>query len=135
MSLQDFLNDHPVDNLTEDVVVSPRFKDAGGQLLKFTIKAMTSREFDELRRSATEIRKGRKVEFDAQRFHLRVVVNHTVYPDFKHAESLAKLGVHTPEEYVQRVLLAGEIVTLAQKITELSGFDVDMEALVEEAKN
>jgi len=133
--LQEFLNAHPVDNLTEEVIVSPRFKDAEGRPLKFTIKAMTSQEFEDIRKSATEIRKGRKMEFDVQRFNLRAVINHTVVPDFRDAASIQSLGCRTPEEYVQKVLLAGEITTLAQKISVLSGFDADMEELVEEAKN
>lgn len=133
--LQEFLNNHPVDNLTEEVVVSPRFKDKDENLLKFKIKAMTSQEFDEIRRSAMRVKKGRKVEFDAQTFNLKTVINHTLDPDFKDAESIRKLGCQTPEEYVQKVLLAGEVATLAQKIQELSGFDVEMEELVEEAKN
>lgn len=135
MSLQDFLNANPIDNLIEDVVVSPRFKDGGGKLLKFKIKAMTNQEFDDIRKSCTVVKKGRKVEFDAQRFNLKMVINHTVSPDFKHAESIQQLGCSTPEDYVQRVLLAGEVTTLAGKIQELSGFDVAMEELVEEAKN
>jgi len=135
MNLQEFLNAHPVDNLTEEVLISSRFKDENGNLLKFKIKAMTSAEFDEIRRASMQIRKGRKVEFDAQKFNLKVVVNHTIVPNFKDAESIKKLGCHTPEEYVQKVLLAGEVATLAQKIQELSGFDVEMDELVEEAKN
>jgi hypothetical protein len=135
MDLQEFLNSHPVDNLTEEVVVSPRFKDGQGNLLKFTIKAMTSQEFDEIRRACMQVKKGRRVEFDAQKFNLRVVINNTIVPNFKDAESIKRLGCHTPEEYVQKVLLAGEITTLAQKIQELSGFDVEMDELVEEAKN
>lgn len=135
MSLQDFLNANPVDNLTEDVVVSPRFKDKSGAFLKFRIKAMTTQEFDEIRKASTIVKKGRKVEFDAHKFNIRMIINHTVEPDFKHAESIQKMGCSTPEEYAQRVLLAGEVTTLAQKIQELSGFDVDLEALVEEAKN
>jgi hypothetical protein len=135
MTLQEFLNNHPIDNLTEEVVVSSRFKDEKGNMMKFKIKAMTSREFDEIRRSAMQIKKGRKVEFDAQKFNLQVVIHHTLVPDFKDAASIRKLGCHTPEEYVQKVLLAGELATLAQKIQELSGFDVEMDELVEEAKN
>lgn len=134
-TLQQFLNTNPIDNLTEEVIVSPRFKDAEGNVLKFKVKAMNSREFEEIRKAATVIRKGRKVEFDSQVFNLKIVVNHTLNPNFKDAESLQMLGVTTPDEYVQRVLLAGEIATLANKITELSGFDVEMEDLVEEAKN
>jgi hypothetical protein len=135
MSLQDFLNDNPVDGLTEEVAVSPRFKDKDGHLLKFTVKAMTGQEFEEIRKASTQVKKGRKVEFDAQKFNLRIVINHTVVPDFKDAESIQKLGCRTSEEYVNKVLLSGEITTLVQKIQELSGFDVDMEELVEEAKN
>jgi hypothetical protein len=135
MSLQDYLNANPVDNLTEDVIVSPRFKDKDGNLLKFKIKGMTNREFDEIRKAATMVKKGRKVEFDAHKFNLQMVINHTIEPNFKHADSIQKVGCSTPEEYVQRVLLAGEVTTLASKIQELSGFDVDMETLVEEAKN
>lgn len=135
MSLQDFLNANPVDNLTEEVIVSKRFKDKDGNLLKFKIKAMTNAEFDEIRKAATTVKKGRKVEFDAHKFNLRMVINHTVEPDFKHADSIKKLGCSTSDDYVQRVLLPGEVAALAQKIQELSGFDVSMEDLVEEAKN
>lgn len=133
-TLQDFLNENPVDNLTEDVMISDRFKDQDGNLLKFRIKAMTSQEFDEIRKSCS-IMRNRKIEFDAQRFNLQMVINHTIQPDFKHAESIHKLACHNPEEYVQRVLLAGEVATLAQQIQQLSGFDIDMDTLVEEAKN
>jgi len=135
MSLQEFLNSNPVDNLTDDVVVSPRFKGADGTVLTFKIKAMTSAEFNELQKACTTVRKGRKIEFDSQRFNLRSVINHTVVPDFKDAASIQKLGCRTPEEYVQKVLLAGEVATLANKISALSGFDVEMDELVEEAKN
>lgn len=135
MNLQDFLIANPVDNLTEEVIVSPRFKDEKGNLLKFTIKAMTPAEFEEIRKKATRIKKGKQVEFDNQLFNLGIAINHTVNPDFRNAESIKKLGVNTPEEYVQRVLLAGELSTLVQKINELSGFDVAMNDLVEEVKN
>lgn len=135
MSLQDFLNNNPVENLTEEVAVSPRFKGEDGNLLKFKIKAMSNPEFEEIRKSSTMIKKGRKVEFDAHKFNLQMVINHTIEPNFKHAESIQKMGCSTPEEYVQRVLLAGEITTLATKIQELSGFDIEMPELVNEAKN
>ncbi|WP_028988029.1 phage tail assembly chaperone [Thermicanus aegyptius] len=134
-TLQDFLNSHPVDNLTDEVVVSPRFKDKDGNILKFKIKAMTNQTFDELRKRYTRVGKGRKVEFDAQGFNTAVVIEHTLDPDFKDADSIKKLGCATPDEYLNKVLLSGEIATLVNKIQELSGFDIDMEALVEEAKN
>lgn len=135
MNLQDFLIANPVDNLTEEVVISSRFKDEKGNPLKFTIKAMTPVEFEDIRKKATRIKKGKQVEFDSQMFNLSIAINNTVNPDFRNAESIKKLGVATPEDYVQKVLLAGELSTLVQKINELSGFDVGMNDLVEEVKN
>lgn len=134
-TLQEFLNAHPVDNLTDEVIVSPRFKDKDGNILKFKIKAMTNQTFDDLRKRYTRIGKGRKIDFDSAGFNNAVVIEHTLNPDFKDAESIKKLGCATPEGYLSRVLLPGEIATLVNKIQELSGFDIDMEALVEEAKN
>ncbi len=40
-SLQDFLNRHPVDHIIDEVVVSPRFQDENGKIMKFKIQAMT----------------------------------------------------------------------------------------------
>ncbi|MFK4171051.1 XkdN-like protein [Paenibacillus lautus] len=135
MNLQDFLNANPVDNLTEEVAISPRFKDEKGNPLKFTIRAMSPAEFEDIRKKSTQIKKGKKVEFDNQLFNLSIAINHTVNPDFRNAESIKKLGLATPEDYVQKVLLAGELSTLVQKINELSGFDVGMNDLVDEVKN
>lgn len=134
-TLQEFLNANPVDNLTDEVIVSDRFKDKEGNLLKFTIKAMTNKEFEDVRKRSMKIMKGHKVEFDAQLFNTSIIINHTLVPDFKDAASIKKLGCTTPEEYLNKVLLSGEIATLANEIQKLSGFDVDINDLVEEAKN
>lgn len=134
-ALQDFLNANLVDGITDEVVISDRFKDGNGKLLKFKIKAMTNREFDDIRKRCTEIKKGRKVEFNAQKFNIAVITENTLNPDFKDAASIQKVGCATPEDYLNKVLLAGEIATLANEIQKLSGFDVEMEDLVEEAKN
>jgi hypothetical protein len=134
-TLQDFLNANPVDNLTDEVVVSARFRDKDGKPLKFKIKAMTNKTFDDLRKRFTRVGKGRKVEFDAAGFNTAVVIEHTLDPNFKDAESIKKLGCTTPEEYLNKVLLAGEMAELANQIQKLSGFDVDMNDLIEEAKN
>jgi hypothetical protein len=61
MNIQQFLNANPVDNITEEVVISPRFKDEKGELLKFTIKAMMPNEFEEIRKRATQILKNKQV--------------------------------------------------------------------------
>lgn len=134
-SLQEFLNSNPIDNLTDEVVVSDRFKDKDGNLLKFKIKAMTNPEFEELKKKALKSKKGGKFEFDSARFNNDIVINYTLVPDFKDAESIKKMGCMSPEQYLGRVLLAGEVQELAQQISKLSGFDQDMDSMVEEAKN
>lgn len=137
-ALQEFLNANPVDNLTAEVLISDRFKDKEGNILKFKIKAMTNDEFEEIRKKATKIdfKKGkRNVDFDARKFNEQVVINHTIDPDFKNAESIKKVGCMSPEQYLNKVLLAGEIAELAEQIQILSGFEKDMSDLVEEAKN
>lgn len=135
-TLQEFLNSNPIDNLEEEVAISDRFKDAEGNLMKFKIRVMTSRELGEYRKKALKIgKRGKSYEVDSQVLTNSIVVNHTVVPDFRDAESIKKMGVMTPEDYMHRVLLPGEIDDLALKIQELSGFNKDFEELVDEAKN
>jgi hypothetical protein len=136
-TLQDFLNAHPVDNLTAEVIISERFKDAEGKRLKFKIKAMTNDEFDQIRKKATVLHtKGkRRVELDVKKLNDEIVIQNTLEPNFKDAESIKKLGCLNPEEYLNKVLLPGEITELALQIQQLSGFDRDFDELVEEAKN
>ena len=79
-------------------------------------------------------RKG-KVDFNTQQFNNTLVIEHTIEPSFKDAESLKKVGAINLENYLNKVLLSGEIATLAEEIQKLSGFNVEMDSLVEEAKN
>lgn len=138
-TLQEFLNANPVDSLTDEVAISDRFRDADGSLLKFRIRSMTSAEFEEYRRRATTVavgrQKARRVELDLHRFNCAMVINHTLDPNLRDAESIRAVGCTTPEEYLSRVLLPGEIVALAEEIQRLSGFDRNMDDLVDEAKN
>ncbi|MCR8645566.1 XkdN-like protein [Paenibacillus sp. N1-5-1-14] len=134
-TLQDFLNANPVDNLTEEVLISDRFKSADGKLYTFKIKAMTSSAFESVRKKSMVVRKGGKVELDMEKFNNSIVIGHTLEPDFKDAKSLEKSGCLNPEDYMNKVLLSGEIAELSERIQNLSGFNKKMEDLVEEAKN
>ncbi len=135
-TLQEFLNANPVDNLTAEVVVSDRFKDSEGNILKFKVRAMSSDEFEECRKKSMTVTAGRRrnVELDLRKFNNAIVINCTLEPNFKDAESIQKLGCMTPEQYLNKVLLPGEIVELSSQIQKLSGFKT-MDDLVEEAKN
>jgi hypothetical protein len=137
-TLQDFLNANPIDGLMDEVAVSERFKDKGGKLLKFKIKAMDGDRFEEIRKKSLTIKaKGRKgsVELDMQKFNSAIVIEFTLDPDFKDAASIQKAGCINPEQYLKKVLLPGEIDELSGRIQKLSGYDQGMDELVEEAKN
>lgn len=134
--LQQFLNANPVSGMTKEVVVSDRFKDEKGNILKFTIRAISPSEFEEIRKRALIVKKGGKeFEFDTGKFNMDLIVNCTVDPNFKDAESIKALGCVSPDQYVNKVLLAGEVEELANQIREFSGFDKDLDELVDEAKN
>lgn len=129
-TLTQFLIENPVDNLTAEIVVS-------GRLAKFpfTIKAMTGPEFSEYQKLATRVGKNKKVEFNTKVFQELVVLNHTVEPNFRDADSIKKAGCATPEQFLYKSLLAGEIAEIAQQVSSLSGFDKDTDETIEEAKN
>jgi len=132
MTLTQFLAENPVNDITADVYVSKRFQDAG---FAFKIRAMSGQEFSAYQKQATAVGRHKKVNFDSSLFNELVVLNHTVEPNFKDANMLAQCGCATPEQFLYSRLKAGEIVDLANKISALSGFDVEQSELVEEVKN
>lgn len=137
-TLQEFLNSHPVDNLTEEVAISDRFKDSNGKLLKFKIRAMSADDLAAYQKRAMKINpksKDRQVEIDSGAITKAIVINHTVNPSFKDAESIRALGCADSDAYLQKVLLAGEIEELSKEIQRISGYNANFEELVDEAKN
>lgn len=129
-ALLEFLVDNPVDDVTEEVIVSKRL-----EKFPFKIKAMTGKEFSEYQKLATAIGKKKKISFDSQKFNEQVVLNHVIEPNFRDAESIKAAKCLSPEQFLYRSLLAGEISELSNKISMLSGFDSDIEETIEEAKN
>jgi len=135
--LQAFLMENAnIDQITEEVPVSARFRDEEGSLLKFKVKAMTGKEYTTYQKQAISYnnKKG-KSEFDNAAYYEQIIINHTLDPNFKDAESIKAASVQTPEQFLNRSLLAGEIDTLAGEILRISGFNTDMEELRKEAKN
>lgn len=132
--LMDFLVSNPIDNLTEEVIVSDRFTDCD-KIMKFKIKAVSPDEFSELQKQCTKVGKKGKVNFDSKMFNDQLIINYTVEPNFKDADAIKKAGCMTPEQLLNKVLLAGEVATLVEEISTLSGFDKDLETLREDAKN
>jgi len=135
MNLQEFLNANRVDNITKEIIVSERFKDENGNLLKFKIKPISQKELGILKNKHTSYSKKGKLIVDSSALTVDLIINCTVEPDFKDSRSINDLGVVTSEQYIDKVLLAGEITTLEQAIMKISGFGQDMSELIEQAKN
>lgn len=129
-SLTDFLMANPVNNIEDEVVISERLKN-----YKFRIRPYSSDEYEAYVKRFREIGKKGKISFNDAGFSRAVIINCTLYPKFSDAEMLKAAGCKTPHEYLDKYLTAGEIKTLEGKISELSGFDQDLESLVDEVKN
>ncbi len=138
MKLQEFLNTSNVREIKDKVAISQRLKDPdSGELYKFEIRALTEKEYEVARSEATTLPRKKKesARFNNAIFNEKVILAGCIYPNFKDAESIKAATCISPEDYLHKVLLPGEISDLAEAITKLSGFDVGMEELVEEAKN
>lgn len=131
MTLEDFLATHTVENLTEDIILNERLKD-----FKFTIGSMTRDELERYQKLCIiRDKKGNVIRQDSMKFSELVIVNHLLYPNFKSAEFLQKIGVNTPSQGLSKVLKVGEITALSEKIMKFNGFDEDFEDIRTKAKN
>lgn len=134
-TLTEFLLANPVTSIEKEVVVSKRIVDENGQMLKFKIKPMLNEQYLEYQNQCTVPKKGGKIDFNTKRFNQLVILNHTVEPNFRDAQLIQQAGVTTPEQLLNKMLLAGEIQTLAEQIREVSGFADSLDDLVDEVKN
>lgn len=137
--LKDFLIENAnVSEEEHEVIVSARFKDKEGNTLKFKVKPVTSDKFSEYQTKCSNLQiEGKKkvMKLDGGKFNNMIIVNHCVDPNFRDAELLKSINVQTPEQAVAKLLLAGEVLELAQQISSISGFDQDINEDIEEAKN
>ena len=126
--LEQFLSLPDVNEIQEEVFVNNRVG-------TFTIKPMSSAQFDEYsKRCRSKVNK-KGMDFDTAKFNLLIVAGQTIKPDFNNAELLKKAGCATASELIEKKLLAGEIAVLSEKISEISGFNTDINEKVAEAKN
>ncbi|MBU9707136.1 phage portal protein [Paenibacillus sp. AK121] len=125
--------------ITEDVAISPRFKDKEGKPVKWVIRSIPETENSVLRKESTKKVKGKNGiysnEFDSEAYLSKMVVAAVVYPNLKDAELQKSYGVLGAESLIKKMLLSGEYSTLLDKVQSLSGYDRDMNELVDEVKN
>lgn len=76
-----------------------------------------------------------QTETDSDLFTAKLVVAGVVYPNLKDAGLQASYGVMGADSLIRKMLLAGEYTTLIERIQTLSGFDRNIDDLVQQVKN
>ena len=135
-NFQDFLMDS-----FEEVEIIERTLKIGGKdrLMKF--KPMSAACGDEVRKKCRKVSiiKGQKiVETDQDRYVANLIIETTVYPDFKNADLQKSWGVMGAEELLKAMktkMIDGEYSVLSNIVSEVNGYDLNMQELIEEAKN
>ncbi|MFD0712848.1 phage portal protein [Paenibacillus sp. GCM10027626] len=125
--------------VTEDVVISPRFKDKKGNAVPWKIRSMTEDENEQCRKAATKKVKTKNGQYVPETDYNQVVVNtvvtSVVFPNLKDAELQKSYGVVGADELLKKMLLPGEYAALVQKVQDINGYDREMNELVDEVKN
>ena len=137
--LSAFFAQNAASELTEEFVVSERFKDKEGKPIPWILRSMTEAENEEIRKTATkrvQVKKGVYTqETNPEEYVAKLVVASVVFPNLKDAELQKSYGVMGAEALLRKMLLPGEYASLGQKVQELNGFDQSMEDLMDEVKN
>lgn len=138
MSLQSFFAQNVVSEITEEVVISDRFKDEAGKSIPWKLRSMTEEENEAIRKSSQRKVKDKgmvTVETNSDEYLAKLVVSSVVFPNLKDAELQKSYTVLGAEKLLRKMLLPGEYATLLQKVQVLNGFDKGVNDLADEVKN
>lgn len=97
----------------------------------FKLRAIKFGEWNELRKRAIDS-DGR---VDSTELSRQVIIAGCIEPNFKGEEFVQSAGCITPSELIDKLLNAGEVSKLSQKILDISGFGETVEDVRDEAKN
>lgn len=127
-TLEDFLNMPNVADEVEEIYVNKR-------LGKFKVKPMTIDKHKEFQDRCRGKFNKDGVSFDQAKFNLLIIENQVIEPNFSNAEFLSKVGFTNPRDFIKAKFLPGEVLEIAQKVCQISGFETDINKDIEEAKN
>lgn len=136
MALAAFLKQNKKETGNIKFVASQKFVDDNGKPLEWTLRPMTSKDAERIRKACQSYGKGGKVNVDTARFNRMVAANCTVEPNLKDAELQDSYGVMGEEDLIVEMLdNDGEYQAYVRKCMEISGYNQSDAELVEEAKN
>ena len=136
MALAAFLKQNKKETGNIKFVASQKFVDKKGNPIEWTLRAMTSKDAERIRKACQSYGKGGKVNVDTAKFNRMVAANCTVEPNLKDAELQDSYGVMGEEDLIVEMLdNDGEYQAYVKKCMEISGYNQSDAELVEEAKN
>ncbi len=137
--LQAFFAQNVATNITEDYLVSERFKDKDGKPIPWKLRTVSEAENEEIRKASTRYVKGKNgvkvAETNGDEYIGKLAVASVVFPDLKNADLQKSYGVIGADAVLKKMLLSGEYAALIQKVQEINGFDKDINDKIEEVKN
>ena len=140
-TLQAFMAQNVEKTQIEEHVVSKRFKDEGGNPIKWQFGAIGGDKDAALRKESTRrvpvpMKKGLTMpELDSNLYPLKLVTATVKFPDLHNQDLQNSYGAMGAEELLQKMLLPGELSKAKEIAQSVNGFDLSMDELVEEAKN
>lgn len=141
MDLNGFLKQNVVQPENVKYVASERFLDENKKPIEWEIKAITSKEDEQLKQSS--MRKmailGKRNQFvpeiDTNKYMGLLAAACTVFPNLNDANLQDSYGVMCNDELLKAMLLPGEYTNYLIKVQEVCGFDISNQDLIDEAKN
>lgn len=132
------------DFLVEDfgeVEVVERKVTLGGKERLMKFKPISATKGDEIRKSCRKVsiyRGQKQVSTDQEAYMDKLIIETTVYPDFRNEELQKAWGVMGAENLLKAMkskMKDGEYAELFAIVSEINGYDKGMDELIEEAKN
>ncbi|MED1790347.1 hypothetical protein P4V47_23265 [Brevibacillus laterosporus] len=136
MSFQDFFMEE-----FEDAEVVERMVKIGGKERKMQFKPLSAAQGDEIRKSCRKVtrHKGKKeVDINEDTYMAKMIVETTVNPDFKNKElqdNWKVIGADQLLSAMKTKMIDGEYADLIAVVSEINGFNKDINEFKEEVKN
>lgn len=101
-----------------------------------TLQPVPAQRYTEIQAAAVKFdKKGREKDVDLYYLQMHTMAAGIKEPNFGEHALLKKFGAATPIELFAKLFKAGEISAISAKISALSGFSDDNEAVVDQVKN
>lgn len=127
----------PVENVK--FIASNRFIDAKKKPIPWEIKVIDTDTDEKLRKECTTTivgKRGKRTpELDVDKYAAKLCAFCTVFPNLNSVELQDDYGVKSADALLKKLLNAGEYTEYKAKVLEVNGYNVEMEELVDEAKN